>query len=500
MSERQGAAPDRSLQGHLRILRRRKWVIVQVLLAVTLGAAVLSFREHARYRATASVLLSRDATAAGASTDTSSDRDERTAVEIASMPLVAHATLRSVPGEQGRSVSDFLRSAQVDARAGSDVLDFSVEDSVPRRAVVLATAYARRFIDVRRSLATDAVDAVQQRLRQARADTASARVAAAGGTSSSEAVLVQPALSAHRVAPRPVRTIAIGIVLGLIAGISLAYLWDALNPRVHDVSEVEETLRRKLLGTAREPAARRSGLVLQTDPFGGAAEAFRILRANIEFANLDRQAQVILVTGSVDGEGRSTTLANLGVACALGGREVVLVDLHLRHPALDQLFGFPGRCGLTDVALGHVSLDEALAAVPMRPAVAAEEVGETGSLRVLTSGPPPPDSGEFVGTRAVAETIDDLRARADLVFLDAPPLLPVGDARTLSRLADALLPVVNLGSATRPMLRELRRVLDACPTPTLGFVATGVSPERHDPYGGYYSPRGRRHASAERVL
>jgi non-specific protein-tyrosine kinase len=94
-----------------------------------------------------------------------------------------------------------------------------------------------------------------------------------------------------------------------------------------------------------------------------------------------------------------------------------------------------------------------------------------------------------VGTQSVAQLIAGLRAQADLVVLDAPPLLPVGDARTLSTVADAMLVVTNLELVRRPMLQELTRVLSSLPTRVLGFVATGVSADRHDAYGGYYRRR-----------
>jgi non-specific protein-tyrosine kinase len=250
-----------------------------------------------------------------------------------------------------------------------------------------------------------------------------------------------------------------------------------------------------LLARLREPSKRlraRGELAMLSEPYGAEAEAFRILRANIEFAGVDQAVVTLMVTGALDGEGRTTTAANLAVAGALAGRNVVLVDLDLRHPRIDRLFHLEGQPGLTDVALGHVPLSEALVPVtlyPARPATDGWDKEGAGGLAVLTSGPVPPDSGEFVATRALRQMLAELRSRAELVVIDAPPLLPVGDARTLSPLVDALVLVLDVNLARRPLLQELRRVLDGLPAPVLGFVATGVDPTGDERYAGYHRRR-----------
>jgi capsular exopolysaccharide synthesis family protein len=391
------------------------------------------------------------------------------------MPSVVNATLANVRGAR-LTADQFLDRSSVTPRTNSDIIDFSVTDPSPDRARALATGYAQHFIDVRRSIEANA-----QR-----------------GANGTRALLVRSATQAEQVQPQPLRTIALGVVLGLVLGVAAAFLWNALDTKVRDVREVAEVLGLPLLGSVREGRrSRGTGLVMLDDPHSGESEAFRILRANLEFANIDRSARIVMVTGAVDGEGRSTTAANLAVAVALAGRRVVLADVDLRHPSLDRLFALGGRAGLTDVALGHVELDDALTPIALAndEAIAAPNgTGRDGALHVLPSGPTPIDSGEFVGTQAVSQLISSLGERAELVLLDAPPLLPVGDARTLSTVADALLVVTNLDLVRRPMLQELARVLAAVPTRVLGFVATGVTADRHDAYGGYY----RRHLPPRR--
>jgi Mrp family chromosome partitioning ATPase len=156
------------------------------------------------------------------------------------------------------------------------------------------------------------------------------------------------------------------------------------------------------------------------------------------------------------------------------------------------MLGLEDRFGLTDVALGHVALEEALASVAISDASqrtpegnGSRPNGVEGVLEVLTAGPPPPNAGEFVGSHTLAAVLAELRQRADLVLIDTPPLLHVGDAMTLSAFVDALVVVIRLKMIRRHIVQELQRVLDTSPAEKLGFVQTGAG-EGDSGYGRYY--------------
>jgi Mrp family chromosome partitioning ATPase len=244
------------------------------------------------------------------------------------------------------------------------------------------------------------------------------------------------------------------------------------------------------------------------DPNGPQAEGYRLLRTNLEFVNLNIQARSILVTSALEQEGKSTTAANLAVALARAGRRVALVDLDLRRPYLDKFFGLQDRAGLTGVALRHVQLDQALGHIALRPKEGGMGAGVghgngrvrvEGVLEVLPAGPLPPDPGEFVGTSSVAEILHELSERFETVIIDAPPLLHVGDALTLASRVDAFMVVVRYRGARVGPLRELRRVLDTCPTPTLGVVLTGTDTKGEYGYGGGYHYQSSELREHERV-
>jgi Mrp family chromosome partitioning ATPase len=205
-------------------------------------------------------------------------------------------------------------------------------------------------------------------------------------------------------------------------------------------------------------------------------------------------------------EGKSTTLGNLAVAAALAGKSVALVDLDLRRPSQSHFFRLDDtEPGLSAVVRGHTALDEALLRVPLEslsrntadhfPTSGSIGNGSgaatTGSLVVLPSGILPPDPGDFVGLEGVGRVIAALRERVDLVLIDVPPLLAVGDGLTISGLADALVVVIRSEHARRKIIGELAAVLDRMRVETLGFVLCGAGEEDAPGYYGYgYGTRG----------
>jgi Mrp family chromosome partitioning ATPase len=220
------------------------------------------------------------------------------------------------------------------------------------------------------------------------------------------------------------------------------------------------------------------------NPHGNVAEAFRVLRANVDLVNVDRGAAVIMVTSAFEREGRSEVTANLAVAFARAGRHVILVDLDLRQPSLARVFGLPPEPGLTDVAFGTTTRSRTLAEIPLggpssngRSVSGTGDRGSEGKLEVLVAGRTFTERSEFVGTHAVAELLATLRRESDLVLLDAPPMLSGGDAIALGTRADAVIAVVRLNDLRRATLDELGRVLQSSPAVKLGVVVTGADDE-----------------------
>jgi polysaccharide biosynthesis transport protein len=510
-----GESGTPNLAEHVRVLTRRKWLVLAVAVLSPVLVVAFSLQRDKLYRASAEVLVSnRDLGAMLTGTESVAvsddpDRTIETQAELARVPTVATRALRAVGIR--RDVESFLEDSSVSPKQNADLLVFEVTDPDPRLAVDLATAFARQFTIYRRELDTAAlVRARQEVQRQIRSMRGRARrsvlyetlvekeqqLGTLAALQTSNAFVVRRPTKAKQVQPRPLRDGALGAALGLVFGIGVAFLRDRLDSRVRTTEQASETLGLPLLARLPGPprsVRRNDDLVTLTEPDRHHAEAFRILRTNLEFSLLEREVKTILVTSAVEREGKSTTAANLAVALARAGRSVALVDLDLRRAYLHRFFGLNGQAGLTDVALGRAWLDEALADVSI-PASTPKGGGFNGSnglatpgnvLRVLTTGPLPPDVGDFISTNVLAEILEALKERVDLVLIDAPPLLHVGDAIALAARVDAVLVVARLGVVTRPMLREVRRLLTAAPAAKLGFVATGAKQGEEYGYAGY---------------
>ena len=500
-------ASSPTLLSHLGVLRRQKWIVLLGLVLTPFAALVITLREKPLYQDSAQVLLSHQNLAASVNgvADPNAGLDPlrvaQTQADLARVPEVARRTLAAA-GIHDRTPADFLNASSVSATTNADLLTFDVTDRNPALATRLATEYAEQFVAFRSELDSAAFDrartGIERRLEQLRAAGAThsplyidltakrQQLIAIESLQTTSALLVRRADSASKVRPRPVRTVFLGGVFGLVIGIGLAFLMDALDTRVRTGEEIEERLGLPLLARVPSPPRKmqeQGATAMLSDPAGPYAESIRMLRIRLGLAGPkpEPRAGVIMVTSATEGEGKSTTIANLAVALAQAGRRVVLCDLDARRPAIDRFFEAPA--GLIDVVLGRVELEDALSvvAIPDNPYWSRRQAvnGNSGSnirgiLEVLTFGRTPPDPAEFVGSDSVAEILEGLRARADVVLVDAPALLDVGDAVTISTKVDALLIVTRLRVINRSMLSDMRRVLASCPVPALGFVLTGV--------------------------
>jgi capsular exopolysaccharide synthesis family protein len=530
----EAARQESTIRDYARLLLRRKWIVLATVLLVPALAVFFALRQPSLYKASSQVLLKQGNLAATLSgiQDTSvyldPNRVAQTQIELASTPAVATRVLKAA-GVKSRTPGQLLGSLSIAPEPNADILDFSVTDRDPALAVRLANAYASQYTIFRRQLDTASLDKalidVRQRIDELNAagqsGYANSLVAKAQqlqtlkALENSNAVVSRPADGAGQVQPRPKRYGVLGLALGLMLGIGLALIWDALDTRIRSAEEIAQRLGLPLLGRLPEPPKpiqRADALVMLEEPTSVQAEAFRVLRTNFDFVNVERNARSIMVTSALEEEGKSTTVANLAIALARTGRRVVLVDLDLRRPYLDRFFKLDGRPGVTNVVLGHATLEEATARVAIPVAEGGSDLGEGnghspvgGFLDVLTSGPIPPDAGEFVGTGAVAHILRELSKRYDLVLIDTPPILHVGDALTLASEVDGLILMTRLPAVRRPILKELKRVLEHCPGTKLGFALAGAHLEEGYGYGYgyyYYSPYSRRprgERSKERV-
>jgi capsular exopolysaccharide synthesis family protein len=207
------------------------------------------------------------------------------------------------------------------------------------------------------------------------------------------------------------------------------------------------------------------GLVAARAPRSLAAEAYRTLRTNIQFSSLDRDVRTLLVTSPGPDEGKSTVLANLAITMAESGRRVIVADCDLSRPRLHDLFGLQQDPGITTMVL------EEDAEPPLQATMIP-------NLRLLASGPLPPNPSELLASERMARIIARLAESADLILCDSPPLTAVSDAAVLAARVDGVLLVLDAGRTRREPARQAKEQLERVGARLLGTVLNNVKPER----------------------
>jgi polysaccharide biosynthesis transport protein len=449
-----------TLLDYLRVVGRWKLVFLLIVLLVPATAITVSLSETPTYRASADVLLDPALSSGGAPVFIDPQRVAQTQAQLARVPDVVDAVLQEVPSAE-LDRKEFLESSSVSTTLGSDVLTFSVENSDPQLAMELASAYANAFTEYREGLDTPRAPSAE---------------------------VVRTADEAPKVGPRTVRNGLIAFCLGLVLALIVVFLADALDTRVRSVDAIREALGLRLLGRLAAPPSRlrkHNDLVMLADPTSREAEQFRALRWSLDLANAEHGAQTIMITSAVDAEGKSTTVANLAVALARAGRRVVLIDADLSHPHLHQFFNLDQRPGLTDVELAETWLVSALRPIGLTEDSSgadhpSKRMEHSGSLEVLPAGSALEDPDELAFDSAMGQIIQRARDRAEIVLVDAPPLLK-SNAIALSAHVDALVVVVRLKALRTSALQDLGWMLEASSASKLGFVVTGA--DKSEGYG-----------------
>jgi non-specific protein-tyrosine kinase len=288
-------------------------------------------------------------------------------------------------------------------------------------------------------------------------------------------VLEEAPLPTYPIASRQMMQVlmaaAVGMILALGAVFAVEYLDDTLK-------SPEDAARASGL-TAIGAITRISGeapsekLVTILHPKSPISEAYRVMRTNLQFSSVDKPFKTLVVTSPSPVEGKSTTLANLGVVMAEAGQSVILVDTDLRRPMLHKIFQLQNKEGLTGILV--------------RPGLEMDgHLQETGidNLRVLTSGPLPPNPAELLSSKKMRYLIQQLQQRADIVVFDTPPALPIADAALLATQTDGVLVVAEAGKTRKTAVQQVVERLQNVGANLLGVALNRISPRWRG--GGYY--------------
>ena len=302
-----------------------------------------------------------------------------------------------------------------------------------------------------------------------------------------EVVPVESAeLPTSPVSPQTDRNVLLGLVLGLLLGLGYAVIRSQLDRRIRSAAAVEQRFGVTVVGAIpgdpglqHDPGTPAPIAVFEESEAKtrtGSAEAFRKLRTNLRFMDVDNPPRVIVVTSPQQGDGKSTVAANLAAAIAASGEKVTLVDGDLRRSSVAQSFGLVEGAGLTDVLTGRVEVAD----VTQQPA-------QHANLSILAAGATPPNPSELLGSRTMRSLLREL-AEDGIVIVDAPPLLPVTDAAVLTAVTDGAFVVLSTGKTLDTELEAALNHIEAVSGRTLGIVFNRVPRRESDAgyYGGYY--------------
>lgn len=509
------------------VFLRRWWLWPLICAVFVVGGYLISAGQTPVYRATATIMVGEFLHADSLSrTDVqTSEIIARTYADMAvRQPVLQKAAeALALPGPW----QDLRRSVSVDQPSGTQLLEVSALGSSKRAAVEIADAVADQLVALNpnaksdpqaeedRSFVGARAEVLRQRIEetQGELDTmdqemasgadpqrfaelqGSARVLQSligswestyiqmlgyldSATSSRNAtsIIEQAQASSTPLRPRPLLSAVVGGLIGLLACGAVIAVLGLRDVTLRRGADVGAWLGVAVLGTVGRIAGRggRWRLLPAQDDDSPAAEAYRVVRSNIEYRSGGSAVQVIAVTSSLSGEGKSLTAANLAIVSARSGSRTILVDADLRRPSQAALFGLNNGRGLAEALRApHGALAELL--VPS---------GVAG-LAVLVSGAAARNPAELLVSQSMRELIGELRAMADVVIIDTPPVLGLSDSAAIANRSDAVVFVVDAGRTKVSPAAEAIAELG-----TAGANIVGVVVNRGDPgYVGYYAPR-----------
>ena len=296
------------------------------------------------------------------------------------------------------------------------------------------------------------------------------------------------------VGPQRFRNIVLAFVLSLVGGIGLAFLLDFLDDTVKSVDDVDRYIHlpalalipagqnRRLPGTRSGPPvpatpSNTTALAMITDARSPIAESYRHLRTSLLLSSAGQPPKTILVTSSQPAEGKTTTGINTAFMLAQTGVEVLMIDCDLRRPRLHTQFGLPNVKGLTTWLSGEQDVEGLIQVCDKAP-----------NLKVLTSGPVPPNPAELLGSDEMRKLLSQLSEKYAHIIIDSPPAISFTDASILSTMVDGVILVVHGGRSSRAVVRRAKQQLLDVGAHIFGVVLNNVKVETHDYYySRYYS-------------
>ncbi|MBE7189342.1 polysaccharide biosynthesis tyrosine autokinase [Jatrophihabitans endophyticus] len=443
------------LRDYLRVLRKG-WPLILAFVVLGLAAGIgLTLSTTKVYEASSQVYIAASSSSsdAAAQGQTFAEGLAQNAPSFVSSPSVLKPVISTLGLKM--SLQTLKGEVSADAPLNKTLVNLHVSDTDPQRAARIANVLTQEFNRVVASKST---------LAQGRQFT--------------KLSVTQPAtVPSAPIKPNKVLNIGLGFVVGLLVGVGLVVLRDVLDSTIKSPADFEEYGVPAMGVVPFDKRTASSPVAFRADATGARSEAYRQIRTNLQFVDVDNPPKIISITSAVPGEGKSTTALNLAAALAEAGSRVCLIEADLRRPSLARVLGLVGDVGFTTTLIGKTPVEEVL-----------QNAGQ--NLAVLTSGPIPPNPSELLITEHAKQIIDEVAGHVDFVVVDTPPLLPVTDGATVATLADATLLVARPGKTSREQAERSIDALEKVGKRPVGVVLNMVTRGRGGysyEYGYYYT-------------
>ena len=429
----------------LTALRAAWWFPVVGLVTGALAALAVSLLQTPEYTSETQLFVS--------TTDATSTSDVFQGSQFSQQRVTSYAQL--LTGEEmAQRVIDRLDldmtagqlSDGVSATAVTDtvLIDITVTDPSAAQAQRIATALGEEFTTFAAELETTDVS---------------------GASPVKVTVTDSPSKPVSPSSPQTTRNLALGGLVGALMGAVLAIARTRLDRSVRDAEEAAELAGAPVIGVMLRDDSLHTKHVIERNSQTRTAEAYRQLRTNLQFLNIDEPPKVIMVSSAVPSEGKTTVAVNLALTLAEAGRAVTLVEGDLRRPRVTRYLGMVGGAGLRNILAGSAELEDVL-----------QPYGD-GDLKVIAAGPTPPNPSQLLASSHMFRLIDELRGTNDFVLIDAPPVLPVADASALSVIVDGVVLSIRYGSTRKEQVQQTRATLERLGARTLGVILNMVPPK-----------------------
>jgi capsular exopolysaccharide synthesis family protein len=465
VSEADGLEPSRSglgLRQYLEVIRRRKWIVLGLTVIAVGVALAISLSQKKTYEATTKIVVGQgnslfqpgEANAVQPFTATMGDLVRS---NIVATMVIRHLGLSVTPEK-------LLSHTSVSINPSTAVVKISVTNHdkalATREAQEIGTVFSGL---VRKRFGTTVLPATR-------------------GTPAQLPLTATVFDPAHPlpgpVSPKPVRDAVIAFVLGLILGLLAAFLREHFDRGLRTREAVEASFGVPVIGQVPFARGRHAGRPVVAGGFSELDEAFRALRANLQYLAVQRPLRTILVTSAAPQQGKTTVAANLALTLARSGASTVAVEADLRRPRLDEVLeARAAGSGLTGLLVGQGDVGTAIVNVAVGPG--------GGRLAFLPSGPLPPNPTELLSSGQMQTLLDRLSVAYDHVVIDSPPILLVADALELARQVDGVILVVRRNHSTTDEAREVRALVERLGIHLVGVVFTDVRTAARYGYGTY---------------